>query len=73
MTLEELRNKVRKWDRSNLDASIEADSKYEIILNHIEYHSKNEWKNYLPAHHPDYKSNYMDRLAAWLGNVRKEE
>lgn len=72
MTLEELRAKVREWDAQNPSNKQIADAKYDLILNQIEYHAKKEWSVYLPAEHPDFNANYMDRLAEWIGNSPSE-
>ena len=71
MTLEELRAKVRKWDTQYTGSPV-ASSRYETILNELEYHSTKEWRVYLPAEHPDYNASYMERLAAWIGNLTNE-
>ena len=73
MTVNELREKVRKWDAENLNNEAVANAKYTSILAQIEFHAVNEWKNYVPTEHSDYKSNYMERLAGWIGNVTPEE
>lgn len=72
MTLEELQAKVRAWDLQD-SSSAAAKSKYGIILDHLFYHSSKEWRVYLPAAHPDFNSSYMERLAAWIGNVDSED
>lgn len=71
MTLEELRKKVREWDFQYSGNTV-AKSKYGIILDQLEYHSNREWRVYLPAEHADFNASYMERLAAWLGNVPAE-
>ncbi len=71
MTLEELIIKVRDWDLQNT-GDPQAKSEYGFILDQLEYHSRNEWRVYLPAAHPDFNSSYMERLAAWIGNVGDE-
>jgi hypothetical protein len=68
MTLEELRAMVRDWDRENTGHP-EDSSYYEIILNELDYHATREWRVYLPATHPDFNPSYMERLAAWIGNL----
>jgi hypothetical protein len=73
MTLEELRRKVNEWDTFNNNNESIANSKYTTILTHLEYHANNEWKEYLPVDHPDYISDYMERLARWIGNVQIED
>ncbi len=73
MLIDELREKVREWDSQNTDNIAIADAKYTSILSQIEYHAANEWKVYVPAEHPDFSSNYMDRLAAWIGNLTSED
>lgn len=72
MTLEELNAKVRAWDFQNTgDAT--AKSKYGIILDQLYYHAAKEWRVYLPAEHTDFNPSYMERLAAWIGNVASEQ
>ena len=71
MTLEELRTKVREWDSQNRGTQI-ADAYYQTILNELDYHAVREWRVYLPAQHPDYNANYMERLAGWVGNLADE-
>lgn len=72
MTLEELRAKVRHWDLQHTgDAT--AKSKYGIILDQLDYHATKEWRVYLPAEHPDFNQTYMERLAAWIGNVADDD
>lgn len=70
MTLEELNAKVRDWDFQYTGAA--AKSKYGIILDQLNYHATKEWRVYLPAEHPDFNPSYMERLAAWVGNVANE-
>ena len=72
MTLEELRLKVQQWDYQNTQNQNIATAKYTEIVNHLDFHSSNNWSSYLPTEHPDYNSNYMERLAKWLGNVQSE-
>ena len=70
MRVDELREKVRQWDSQCVAGEAIAPAKYTSILNQIEYHAENGWKVYLPSsHHPDFNSNYMERLAAWVGNL----
>ncbi len=72
MTVEELRAKVREWDSQNVNNEAIADAKYTSILDQIEYHAVNEWRRYIPAEHTDFNSNYIERLAAWIGNLTSE-
>ena len=72
MTLEELQAKVRAWDLQHAGDPV-AKSKYGIILDQLYYHGSKEWRVYLPAEHPDFNSNYMERLAAWIGNVDSDD
>jgi len=72
MNIAQLRNKVRQWDLIHSGNSV-AKAKYGQILDQIEYHARRGWKVYLPAEHPDYSSSYMNRLAAWIGNVGTDE
>jgi len=72
MTLEELNAKVRYWD-SQHSGDPKAKAKYSIILDQLNYHAVREWKLYLPAEHTDFNLSYMERLAAWIGNVTNED
>ena len=72
MNLEELRDKVRKWDAENIGGPI-AGAYYQAILNELDYHAKREWRLYLPAQHPDFNASYMERLASWIGNLSIED
>jgi hypothetical protein len=69
MRLEELREKVRLWDSQNTRGESVAISEYTSLLNHLEYFAENNWGGYLPAFVPRYNSDYMVRLAKWVGNV----
>lgn len=71
MRLEELNAKVRAWDFQYTGVA-EAKSKYGIILAQLYYHARQEWRVYSPAAHLDFNQNYMERLAAWIGNVSDE-
>lgn len=71
MTLEELRAKVREWDL-RITAPGDEPSHYNTILNQLDYHAAREWRVYLPAEHPSFNSSYMERLAAWVGNLTDE-
>lgn len=75
MTLEELRAKVIKWDLEIPAHSqgVPAASEFGMILNRLEHHAERDWRVYLPAQHPDYNPSYMERLAAWIGNVPAED
>lgn len=68
MTLNELRAKVREWDLQNTGAADDT-AYYSTILDQIDYHAVKEWRVYLPAEHPDFSPSYMERLAAWIGNL----
>ena len=72
MTIEELRAKVREWDLHASPGSAIADAHYSYILNQLEHHAAREWRVYLPAEHPDFNPNYLDRLAQWVGNASGE-
>ncbi|MGZ3748479.1 MAG: phosphoribosyltransferase-like protein [Pseudobdellovibrionaceae bacterium] len=71
MTLDKLRDKVRKWDTQNIGSSV-ADSYYETMLSKLDYYATREWRVYLPAEHTDFNPSYMERLANWIGNVADE-
>lgn len=71
MTLEELRAKVREWDLQTTGPRDEP-SHYSTILSQLDYHADREWRVYLPAENPDFNSSYMERLAAWIGNLDDE-
>ena len=71
MTVEALRKLVRKWDFEKTgDAS--AKFEYGFILDQLDHHAAKEWRVYLPAEHPDSNASYIERLAAWIGNVTME-
>lgn len=71
MTIDELRTLVRKWDAQNTGSPV-AISHYGTILSELDHHATKEWRVYLPAEHPDYNISYMERLAAWIGNLTDE-
>lgn len=73
MMLAKLRTLVRQWDLKIEPGVSEAIGRYAAILDQLEHHAQHEWRVYLPAEHTDFKSNYMDRLAAWIGNVANED
>lgn len=74
MTVEELRAKVRQWDQAASPDSAIADARYSYILDQLEHHAVREWKVYLPtAQHPNFRPNYMDRLARWVSNIASED
>ncbi|AKR42001.1 hypothetical protein [Methylophilus sp. TWE2] len=73
MTLNELQQLVHKWDSQNLTASAIADAAYTIIYDKLDHFANNEWRQYLPAEHPSLNASYMERLAAWIGNLSDEE
>ena len=67
---------VKQWDLSNTDDRVDAfghfDSatgRFESILNRLEWFGKNEWNRYLPAENANCSTQYMVRLAEWIGNV----
>src|SRR5215217_2490506 len=72
MRVEELRAKVRSWDLQHTGKPI-AESEFESILDQLEYHADRDWRVYLPAEHPDFNANYMERLAGWVGNLANEQ
>lgn len=69
MTLEELNAKVREWDLRIGDPV----AKFSTIFELLTYHAHNEWRNYIPATHPEFTQSYLERLAAWVGNVTEEK
>src|SRR5690606_33047642 len=71
MTAEELRGLVRKWD-FEYTGDHTAKSEFGFILDRLDHHATREWRVYLPAEHPDYNPSYIERLAAWIGNVTVE-
>lgn len=80
MNLEALIQAVKEWDLSSTEDRVDAagrfDSaagRFESILNRLEWFGKNEWNRYLPADNPEYSSQYMVRLAEWIGNVQTDE
>jgi len=72
MTVEELRKLVIKWD-FEMTGDPTAKFEYGFILDQLDYHAKKEWRVYLPAEHPDFNPSYIERLAAWIGNVTIED
>lgn len=80
MTLAELIDAVKRWDLSNTDDRVDAagrfDSatgRFESILNRLEWFGKNHWNPYLPAENGNCSTQYMVRLALWIGNVETDE
>lgn len=71
MTLIELRKKIREWDLQYTGSPV-ASSHYGTILEQLDYHAVRDWRVYLPAEHPNFNASYMERLAAWVGNVPEE-
>ena len=71
MTVEELRNLVRKWD-FEMTGDASAKSEYGFILDQLDYHAAREWRVYLPAENPVFNPSYIERLAAWIGNMTVE-
>lgn len=71
MTVEELRKLVIKWDLE-MTGDASAKSEYGFILDQLDYHAKKEWRVYLPAENPVFNPSYIERLAAWIGNVTVE-
>jgi hypothetical protein len=72
MNIDQLRKKVRLWDQVHSGDPV-AKAKFGLILDQIEYHATRGWRVYRPAEHPDFNSNYMERLAAWIGNVASDD
>ena len=72
VTIEELRAKVGEWDLCGDHKSSVATAKYSFILNQLEHHAAKDWKVYLPAEHPDFSSDYLVRLARWIGSLNNE-
>jgi hypothetical protein len=70
VTVEELQEKVRRWDQQSTGRA--ADAHYSTILRQIEYHAEHEWRVYMPTEHSDFSSAYLERLAAWIGNLHDE-
>ncbi len=73
MTLAELRQLVVEWDLHNAIEGIDEASKFESMLDRLEWFGEHEWAEYLPAQHPTHSSQYMNRLAEWIGNVEAEK
>ncbi len=71
MTVEQLRNLVRKWD-FEVTGDTSAKSEYGFILDQLDYHATKEWRVYLPAENPAFNSSYIERLATWIGNMTVE-
>jgi hypothetical protein len=74
MTLLELRQLVIDWDvHSPVDEDSNATSRFESILDRLEWFGTHEWAGYLPAQHAEQSAQYMTRLADWIGNVEEDE
>src|ERR1700723_402561 len=71
MKVNELRQEVGIWDATSTDEDIASTSKYSEILKQLEFLGSGEWRNYLPAHSPDFPKDFITRLALWIGNVEK--
>ncbi len=71
MTVEQLRELVRKWDLEQADDPV-SKSEYGFILDQLDYHATKEWRVYLPAENPVFNPSYIERLAAWIGNMTDE-
>jgi len=71
MTVEDLRKLVRKWD-FEMTGDASAKSEYGFILDQLDYHATKEWRVYLPAENPNFNPSYIERLAAWIGNMSVE-
>ena len=71
MTVEDLRRLVRKWD-FEMTGDATAKSEYGFILDQLDYHATREWRVYLPAENPAFNPSYIERLAAWIGNMPDE-
>lgn len=71
MTVEDLRKLVIKWD-FEMTGDASAKSEYGFILDQLDYHAKKEWRVYLPAENPVFNPSYIERLAAWIGNMTAE-
>lgn len=72
MTIEQLLQLATKWDLENDSDSVDAASHYDRILDRLQWFGEKEWGQYLPAQHPRHSARYMDRLAAWVGNVEHD-
>jgi hypothetical protein len=80
MTLADLVQAVKQWDLSNTDDRVDAagrfDSatgRFENILSRLKWFGQNEWNRYIPAENGDRSTQYMVRLAEWIGNVETDE
>lgn len=73
MTLAELRGLVVEWDLYNAIEDLDAASRFGSVLDRLEWFGTNEWAMYLPAQHPDQSTQYMTRLAEWVGNMEADE
>ena len=80
MTHAELIHAVKQWDLFNIDDRVDAEGRFdsatgrfESMLNRLEWFGKNEWHRYLPAENANCSTQYMVRLAEWIGNVDTDE
>lgn len=73
MTPEQLLIKIQEWDSEYPPPNKNETAKYTGIYAVLNYLSEEEWKAYLPAEHPDHSSQYIERLAAWVGSTKDED
>jgi hypothetical protein len=80
MKITDLYQAVKDWDLSSLHDFEDdlgrfdgAAGRFESMLKRLEWFGKNHWDHYLPAESSDYSSQYMVRLAEWIGNVDSDE
>jgi len=69
MKINQLQELVGIWDATSSEEDVGKTSQYTAILEHLKFLGMGEWANYLPAHSPRFSSDFMVRLAAWIGNV----
>ena len=72
MKLNNLYELAREWDMQNNGESV-VNSYFQSTLSQLEYHAQREWSVFLPTEYPEFNKSYMERLAAWVGNVSNEE
>jgi hypothetical protein len=62
---------IKEWGTLS-PASLPPDgdpAKFTAIMDRLSHYGKTEWRRYLPAEHPDFDADYLNRLARWIGNL----
>jgi hypothetical protein len=71
MTEGELLELVAEWDSYPIEAG-NPTSRFNTMLNQLQWLGRGEWSHYIPAQHPNFSPTYMARLARWISNTDEE-